>query len=170
MNIIATSLQRGTFSIECEKKRMAEKPEDAEVQERASEMIEYYEEFNLRERNKEQDPEWQKNNLEYDLRSTQWIIDKCKVDKYAQNVYAALCNVTWIKNEIIPVLRDEEWGCSWRYAGGIIAHLRGEGDYVDWYCSGIGPSDESGFVSEGTVTEEIEQDFAKLGWYKFKEY
>ena len=53
------------------------------------------------------------------------------------------------------------------------------GDYIDWYCSGIG-NKESGYgldhyeptkdpegrdyVPEGVVTEEIELDLNRLGW------
>jgi hypothetical protein len=57
--------------------------------------------------------------------------------------------------------------------------MREDGDYIDWYCSGIG-NKEKGFgldgcepvpdpegrdyVPEGTVTEEIELDLNRLGW------
>jgi hypothetical protein len=48
--------------------------------------------------------------------------------------------------------------------------MREQGDYIDWYCSGI--CGEQGidyeppltFVSEGTVTEEIGHDLRRLGW------
>ena len=111
----------------------------------------------------EQDPEWQKNNLEYDLRNTDWIIAKvCESDMYAQNLYAAMCNTDFTKNDIWPILQEDTWHCSWRYAGGIIAGMREQGDYMDWYCSGIGG--QIGEVSEGVVTDEIREDLLKLGW------
>lgn len=116
------------------------------------------------------DPAWQKNNMEYDLRSTQWICDKVKSNKtYAQNLYAAMCNQDWQRNDVWPLLKGETWSCSWRYAGGIVADMREEGDYIDWYCSGIqGEPDadwvDLGHVPEGTVTDEIKQDLFKLGW------
>jgi len=116
------------------------------------------------------DPAWQKDNLEYDLRSTEWICNRAKNNKaYAQNLYAALCNQDWQKNDIWPLLKDQRWSCSWRYAGGIVADMREEGDYIDWYCSGIqGEPDDDwidlGHVSEGTVTDQIREDFFKLGW------
>jgi hypothetical protein len=51
-------------------------------------------------------------------------------------------------------------------AGGIVAESRG--DYMDWYCSGIfgiGEADSyQGYVSEGTVTDEIRQDLFAIGW------
>ena len=111
----------------------------------------------------EQDPEWQKNNLEYDLRNTDWIIAKvCESDTYAQNLYAAMCNTDFTKNDIWPILQEDTWHCSWRYAGGIIADMRKQGDYMDWYCSGIGG--QIGEVSEGVVTDKIREDLLKLGW------
>jgi hypothetical protein len=108
-------------------------------------------------------------NLENDLMNCDWIIAKAKANKaYAQNIYAALCNMEWQKQEIWPVLKEEVWGCSWRYAGGLVAKLLGEGDYLDWYCSGIGDGLGNGggvdYVPEGVVSDEIEEDFLKLGW------
>ena len=116
------------------------------------------------------DPKWQKDNLEYDLRSTRWICDRTKSTKtYAQNLYAALCNQEWQRNDVWPRLKDKRWSCSWRYAGGIVAHMREEGDYIDWYCSGIqGEPDadwvDLGHVPEGTVTDQIREDLFRLGW------
>jgi hypothetical protein len=87
-----------------------------------------------------------------------------------------LCNQDWQKNEVWPLLKGETYSCSWRYAGGIVADMREQGDYIDWYCSGI--RGEQGieyeppltFVSEGTVTEEIREDFFKLGWIPVDEH
>ena len=114
---------------------------------------------------------WMKNNLEYDLRSSEYIAEKCKVDSYAQNLYAALCNNDFMRNEMWPILKEETWGCSWRYAGGIIADILQRGDYLDWYCSGIGDGlgngDEDGskrYVAEGVMTDEIRGDLLSLGW------
>lgn len=130
------------------------------------------------------DPEVRKNNMEYDLLSTEWILEKVRESEvYAQNLYAALCNNDFMKNEIWPILQEQTWSCSWRYAGGIIADMRGEGDYIDWYCSGIRgePIEQSEFdnltedgkirylelqayVSESTVTDEVRKDLLTLGW------
>ena len=130
------------------------------------------------------DPKWQKDNMEYDLRSTQWIIDKAKDDAYAQNLYAAMCNNDFTKNDVWPILTEKRWSCSWRHAGGIIADMQEKGDYIDWYCSGIRDSkilddDEfraltkeqqesyiqgKKFVPEGCVTDETREDLLKLGW------
>jgi len=120
------------------------------------------------------DPDWQQNNLEYDLRSTEWICDKAKnIESYAQNLYAALCNNEFLKLEVVSILKNETWSCSWRHAGGIVADMLEKGDYIDWYCSGIQDysRDESDpnfvggqYVPEGKVTDEVKEDFKKLGW------
>jgi hypothetical protein len=116
------------------------------------------------------DPAWKKDNMEYDLRSTPWICDNVKSNKtYAQNLYAAMCNMEFVKNEVWPLLKDQRWSASWRSAGGIVADMREEGDYIEWYCSGIqGEPDEDwvdlGHVPEGTVTDQIRKDLFRLGW------
>jgi len=132
-------------------------------------MLEIYKRFDEIKQQSEQDPDWQKNNLEYDLRSTDWILKKAREsDKYAQNLYAAMCNNDFIKNDVWPLLQEEVWGCSWRYAGGIIADMREDGDYIDWYCSGMGgPTGDmgaTGYLPEGLVSDEIRDDLLKLGW------
>ena len=134
----------------------------------------------------EKDTSQHVNNLEYDLRTAKWICDKAKAsESYAQNIYAALCNQSWQKNDVWPLLKGETWSCTWRYAGGIVADMIEKGDYIDWYCSGIGGPDGGGsevdtemdaaaliqqlFVPEGTVTDEIREDFFKLGWIPVNE-
>jgi len=109
------------------------------------------------------------HNLEADIQACEWMLKKVVDNEtYAQNLYAAMCNNVFQRNEVWPRLRDEYWSCSWRSAGGIIADLRGQGDYIDWYCSGImavGEADSfQGYVSESTVTDEIRQDLFAIGW------
>lgn len=111
-------------------------------------------------------------DLEEDIRATPELVAKIKTrDDYAQNLYAAFCNMQWQRSETFPILRDDLWSVSWRNAGGIIAGIRGEGDYMNWYCSGIyggdwGDGDATpGFVPESTVTEEILNDLKQLGWH-----
>jgi hypothetical protein len=108
-------------------------------------------------------------NLEKDIQQCEWMLKKVVDNEtYAQNLYAAMCNNVFQRNEVWPRLRDEYWSCSWRSAGGIVAELRGQGDYIDWYCSGIigvGEADSfQGYVSESTVTDEIRQDLFAIGW------
>ena len=125
------------------------------------------------------DPKSCVNNMEYDLVSTDWILEKVRSSKsYAQNLYAAMCNNEFTKRDLWPILKEEKWGCSWRSAGGIIADMRQEGDYIDWYCSGIRndpfydsekhSSYPNGYVPESVVTEEIENDLHRLGWLVVK--
>jgi len=105
--------------------------------------------------------------MKQDMQDAQWFKDKVRASKsYAQNLYAAICNMQWQKKDVWPILKDELWGASWRASGGIVAELRCEGDYLDWYCSGIFQEGHQieGYVPEGTVTEEIEADLTKLGW------
>ena len=58
--------------------------------------------------------------------------------------------------------------------------MQQKGDYIDWYCSGMGGlsgdydpegnesfeqwQERTKYVPEGTITEEIESDLNKLGW------
>ena len=165
--MISKSPDRNTFQVNAYIKRCEEKGEEP-----SQAYIQMYEHEN------ELDDEWakveHKNDLEYDLRSTQWILDKARASEtYAQNVYAALCNMRWQKLDVLPILKDEFWSCSWRSAGGIVANMLQKGDYIDWYCSGIRHGytpeedpeyDNKGFVPESYITEEIRADFQKLGW------
>jgi hypothetical protein len=176
-----TSPERGSFHIECELKKVEEGVKTAE---QAEEMIDFYKSWEEQRREIEATDEWKKDNMEYDLRSTKWICDKAKASPaYAQNLYAAICNNDFIKNDVWPLLTDKRWSASWRSAGGIVSNMLESGDYIDWYCSGIqndvtdeeyqSMSKESQeyylycktyFVSESVVTEEIREDLLKLGW------
>ena len=181
MTKLSTSPDRHTFRIENERRAVAEGRKSAEA---AESMIEYYQSWQDQDIEKEADPEWARDNMEYDLRSCEWMVAKVRArEEYAQNLYAAMCNRDFQKNDVWPLLANRTWSCSWRYAGGIVAHMAGEGDYIDWYCSGIrgelseeernSMSAESitrcewmneHFVGEGYVTDEIRADLLKLGW------
>jgi hypothetical protein len=106
-------------------------------------------------------------NLERDLRSTEWIISKVQDQEiYAQNLYAALCNNQYVPADVWGILKNINWYCTWRYAADIIADIRHDESYMDWYCSGTGfmGTDFTGFVEESYVTPEIESDFKSIGW------
>jgi hypothetical protein len=64
--------------------------------------------------------------------------------------WSALANVGWF-HESAP---DEEVGYSFRAAGGLIAQIRAEGDYLDWYCCG----------PDGIVAPWISEAMATKGW------
>lgn len=167
MSKLSTSPDRHTFSREKYFERLAINPAD----ESALAMLEHLDQAKHQDMQNMFNPEWQKLNLEYDLRSTNWILEKVRASEtYAQNLYAALCNNEFVKREMWPVLKDQRWSCSWRYAGGIIANMREQGDYIDWYCSGIGGCIDyeeelsNDRVPESVVTDEIETDLNNLGW------
>ena len=111
------------------------------------------------------------HDMEDDMQNSALIMTKIKNDIYAQNLYAAMCNMRWQKSEVWPVLKNDLWSCTWRSSGGIVAELQGKGDYLDWYCSGMGGLSDydsvgtPGYVSESTVTDEIRADLGSLGWH-----
>ena len=157
---------------------------EADGEEPNENYIEFYKRDDRRDMEKEENAQWKLNNLEYDLRSTKWICDKAKArEEYAQNLYAAMCNNEFQRLEVWQLLKGQTYSCSWRYAGGIIADMVEQGDYIDWYCSGmVGHASEEevaamtqedrakyhwyreNFVSESVVTDEVREDLLKLGW------
>lgn len=180
--MISRSPERGNF-------RITKLIEDVELGEKSSEsaekMIDLYKSWRQQTLDLEETDDWKKDNMEYDLRSTQWIIDKTKAnDVYAQNLYAAMCNNDFTKNDVWPILTEKRWSCSWRHAGGIVADMQEKGDYIDWYCSGIRDAKDldddqfqqlttkqqeyyiqrKSYMHESVVTDEIRSDLLKLGW------
>lgn len=69
-------------------------------------------------------------------------------DSMASAMWSALANMDW-KHE-----SGDTAGYSFRAAGDLIAAIRGEGNYMDWYCSG----------PYATVNEEIETRMKTEGW------
>lgn len=108
-----------------------------------------------------------KHSLERDLYDSEYIRSKAADNNsYCQNLYAALCNNQFLKLAVEPILLDDRWSCSWRYAGEIADRLHsnmGNADYMQYYCTGMGDI-TGGLVSEGTVTDEIRTDLLHLGW------
>jgi len=175
---ISKSPERHTFQKEGYVKRQAEKGEPVN-----EDYLDWFEKVLEEHNTKFDDPARRKNNMEYDLLTTDWILAKVRgSDSYAQNLYAAMCNMQFVRKEMFPYLRQDPdkdlWSASWRYAGGIIADMQQKGDYIDWYCSGMGGmsgydkdsetyeqwQERTKYVSEGTVTEEIQADLLRLGW------
>jgi hypothetical protein len=173
---LATSPERYSFSKKSCEKQIQKDPANREA---AQDLLDYYLDAIKREDEFFEDSKNQKNNLEYDLRTSEVVCQKAKSSEhYAQNLYAALCNNEFQKLDVVTILKEEQWSCSWRYAGGIIADMQQKGDSIDWYCSGIRDVshdeelnklwDGRNYVSESQVTEEIESDLNRLGWIVVK--
>lgn len=171
---VSKSPERHSFQKEGYVKRCEENGEDPNP-----DYLDMFEKILEKHDHKFDDPASRVNNMEWDLLTTDWILEKARSKRsYAQNIYAALCNNEFQKLDVMPILKEEHWSCSWRYAGGIVADMRQEGDYIDWYCSGMGGlnqefdaketseewSKRTGYVSEGMITDEIREDFKQLGW------
>jgi hypothetical protein len=179
MSKISKSPDRHTFQKEGYVKRQEDKGEPVN-----EDYLDYFQKIIEDHNTKFEDPQSRENNMEYDLLTTDWILEKVRArDDYAQNLYAAMCNNGFIKLAVIPILKNQEWSCSWRYAGGIIADMRQKGDYIDWYCSGIRDTFHNNddtkdfteeqlarleitkrYVGEGCITDEIRNDLQRLGW------
>lgn len=79
-----------------------------------------------------------KNNFENDIKTD---------DDFCKRLWSSLANVNWIHGE-------NEHGYSFRSAGDVIASIRGDGHYMDWYCSG----------PDGVVDGYIAETMFKNGW------
>jgi hypothetical protein len=136
----------------------------------SQEYVDMFDKVITQHKNKFSDPASRENNLEYDLLTTDWILEKVRTSEvYSQSLYAAFCNNSFQKLDVISILKEDTVGFSWRYAGGVVADMRQEGDYINWYCSGMShnydPSDSKNTsIPEGCVTEEIRTDLKTLGW------
>jgi hypothetical protein len=86
-------------------------------------------------------------DLEHDIRA---LADRARRDRgFAVELYGALCNADWRHDD------GTEWCGTWRYAGEVVAQLRGRGeDYMDFYCSG----------GEGKITDRVAEAMDALGW------
>ena len=147
--------------------RKLEKAESPESVQAANDMLELYKEWQQRDLELEESDEWKMNNMSYDLCTTDWILAKVRASKsYAQNLYAALCNNSYIPEDVWGILKNVTWDCTWRYAAGLISDIREDESYIDWYCSGTGFKgiDFTGFVEESYVTPEVEMDIKNIGW------
>lgn len=77
----------------------------------------------------------------------------CDDEEFAKRVYAALTNIIWRQDNT-----DYEHAITFRGAGGLIADIRGEGHYMDWYCS----------AGEGVVDKNILDALLTRGWTPHK--
>ena len=136
-----TSPDRYSFHQKCDKKNL----ESGEI---IPEVYEMYQKIWQNERAKDAIPTNDFPDLEYELRTSDIIYNKCveSVD-YCKDLYAALCNNEFTKE-------NKECSYTWRMAGGIISNILEKGDYIDWYLSG----------NEGHITDEIKKDLTYMGW------
>ena len=170
MSKISKSPDRHSFQREGYVKRMEEKGEEPN-----QDYLDMFQKILEDADKKWQTPESKIDSMEYDLVTTDWILEKVRASEvYAQNLYAAICNNDFQKLAVVPILTNKTWAASWRSAGGIVADMRQEGDYIDWYCSGIRNDNNydaeinikypNGYVPESVVTDEIREDLKRLGW------
>lgn len=72
----------------------------------------------------------------------------CVDETLCREVWSAMANVVW-KN------RDgAEASFTWRAAGGIIADILEDGDYMDWYCGS----------EDGVVSDRVRAAMTAEGW------
>ncbi len=101
-------------------------------------------------------------NLELELYRNVELCDVVTNDFIiAQNLYAALCNMKWKKD-------NKTCSFSWRSAGDVVATMKSDpcSDYLDFYGSSFLFENQEGLVEEGTVTIEIEKYLNNMGWEK----
>ena len=92
-----------------------------------------------------------KHQFEEDIKKIKPLLDN---EKFAKELYSALCNMQWINIED----STKKYSCSWRYAGGLVAELRERGEsYMDFYCSG----------NEGYVSPLVETILKEIGWIQY---
>jgi hypothetical protein len=92
------------------------------------------------------EPQWLRPRT--DLLASARIADLVKDLRFATDLYRAMCNTDWSRN-------DMGWATTWRVAGEIVAHLRDLNEsYNDFYCSG----------DEGVVADDVAAELAALGW------
>lgn len=86
--------------------------------------------------------------LEADLMGDSPVLAAIADKAFATRLYAAITNITWTRN-------GEAWDCSWRYAAGLIADLRGRNEgYLDFY----------GSAAEGVIANDVRFHLTRLGW------
>lgn len=95
------------------------------------------------------EPDAGQPDLERDLGLSPRIRSLVRSELFATLLYGALCNTIWRHKAT-----DTPWHCSWRHAGRVVAGLRCQGDYLDWYCS----------MGEGLVDEQVLAEIGALGW------
>ena len=78
----------------------------------------------------------------------EWAASGGKTSDLGCRLWGSLANCDW-KHE-----NGDKAGYSFRAAGDLIAAVIGDGDYMNWYCSGL----------DGHVDGEVGELMAKQGW------
>lgn len=86
--------------------------------------------------------------MEDEMHASPLILGLVRNERFAKELYGAMCNVQWRKGTML-------WYVSWRGAGRIVAELRNQNEsYIDFYCSG----------NESRISEAVRNALASLGW------
>lgn len=95
-----------------------------------------------------------KKSLELALYGDDEFLLAVKDIEFARAAYDTLCNTEWVDADF------ERWSCTMRYAGGIIATARDQGeDYVEFY---LGDSEDSDAAR--THSRTFRKMLSRLGW------
>lgn len=70
-------------------------------------------------------------------------------ERFCKSVWASLANVVWVDEE------GEEVAYSFRAAAKLIASIRDEGTYLDWYCC----------TDSAVVDANLESTLGDYGWH-----
>ena len=75
-------------------------------------------------------------------------------DEFCIELWCALSNIKWQHQN------GDKYSNTFRAAGDAIVMIRGEGHYMDWYCTGV----------EGVVSDRISKGMKSLGWTHKRSY
>jgi len=91
--------------------------------------------------------------FENDLREL-YSVEIQKNRDFGNELWSALTNVGWMHNDDPE---QKSHGYSFRSAGGFVASMLADSDYMEWYCSS----------PEGVVSDRIANDLAQMGWKSY---
>lgn len=96
-------------------------------------------------------------NLEKALKKDEEFLALLKDEGFACAAYESFCNTAYINEH------RERFSCSWRYAGGMIASLRDEGeDYIDYYLGDF--IEREAFNRVEQHKDKVQEVYNRLGW------
>jgi len=96
-------------------------------------------------------------NLEKALKKDEEFLALLKDEGFACAAYESFCNQVYIDEQ------RERFSCSWRYAGGMIAEMRDEGeDYLDYYLGDF--IERTGLDRVPLHKDKVQEVYNRLGW------